>query len=258
MFKKLRYLFANLPFPIACQKILWKVFSIKLKDIKNWQSFVENKSGLEIGAPSPRMSDHGFMPLYSCMASLDAVNFSKQTTWEGKLKEGMFFRYGKRLGQQYILEATALLGIDDYSYDFVLSCNNLEHIANPLKAIFEWKRVLKDGGIMIMILPNKEVHFDRYRSETSFEHIKADYENDTSEGDITHLDEILQLHDLKRDPGAGSAAQFKERCINNIKYRCMHHHIFNQNTLKKMLEFAGMKIFLQYSSNVEHYIVASK
>ncbi|MGH2649529.1 MAG: methyltransferase domain-containing protein [Ginsengibacter sp.] len=144
------------------------------------------------------------------------------------------------------------------SYDFVLSCNNLEHMANPLKAVLEWKRILKKDGVMILVLPNKEANFDHKRPYTSIEHLINDYNSKTAEDDMTHLIEILKLHDLKRDPQARFYDNFVARCNDNFKNRCMHHHVFNQQLLKNIMEFCNLKVSQQYTSYTDHFILATK
>ncbi len=76
--------------------------------------------------------------------------------------------------------------IDKNSYDFLLSSNNLEHIANPLRALKEFYRILKPGGILLITVPVKEKNFDHNRQYTSFEHILLDYIKNTQEDDLTH------------------------------------------------------------------------
>lgn len=45
---------------------------------------------------------------------------------------------------------------DDESLDFVVARHNLEHYVDIFKTLFEWKRVLKKGGLLIVILPDEE------------------------------------------------------------------------------------------------------
>ena len=63
-------------------------------------------------------------------------------------------------GKQYILEATELYEINSNTYDFLLSSHMLEHTANPIKALKEWKRIIKDKGYLILIVPHKDGTFD--------------------------------------------------------------------------------------------------
>ena len=258
MFRSTRIFLQSFPLHVIAWKVTCKVFSIKIPKLHKWQENFIDKHGIEIGGPSGIFNINGYLPLYNIAKSIDGVNFSNSTVWEGSLSEGNNYKYYNKTGYQYIREGGNLMNIKDSSYEFVLSCNNLEHIANPLAAIFEWKRVLKDKGVMLLILPNKKVNFDHRRSFTTREHLINDYNNKTSEDDMTHLNEILKLHDLRRDPQAKSYKNFATRCNDNLKNRCMHHHVFNQNLLKEMIEFCDLKVLLQYSSYTDHFILANK
>ena len=258
MLYSLRIFLTSFPSRIIFWKIFCKLLGIKIPQKEKWQNLFLNKAGIEIGGPSPLFNSKGYLPVYPFIQSLDGVNFSTSTIWEGTLAEGNYYKYQQKTGYQYIAEGTSLSKIKDGQYDFVLSCNNLEHIANPLKAIFEWKRIIKSGGTILLVLPNKLANFDRKRPYTSIEHVVDDFTKNVAEDDMTHLNEILQLHDLNRDPQAGGSLKFKERCVENYQNRCIHHHVYNQPLLQKMFEYCSMVVYLQYSSNTDHYIAATK
>lgn len=50
--------------------------------------------------------------------------------------------------------------VPDDSQDFVINSHVLEHFENPIKAMLEWDRVTKVGGIIFMIVPHKMRTFD--------------------------------------------------------------------------------------------------
>jgi SAM-dependent methyltransferase len=154
-----------------------------------------------------------------------------------------------------VAEATDLSTISDNSYDFLLACHVLEHIANPLKAMEEWKRVLSPGGVLLVIVPDKRGTFDRRRPFTSFEHIESDFRANVSEDDPTHANEILKLHDLGLDPGAGSPEDFRARCFNNRSVRGMHHHVFSPELLILMFDRIQMRLLNVVIERPEHIIV---
>src|SRR5437016_4665411 len=52
------------------------------------------------------------------------------------------------------------------SIDFVLSSHVLEHFLDPIKALKEWRRVVKDGGYIVAVVPHKERTFDKDRPRT--------------------------------------------------------------------------------------------
>jgi ubiquinone/menaquinone biosynthesis C-methylase UbiE len=76
---------------------------------------------------------------------------------------------------QHIVEATAMARFATASYDFVLASHVLEHIANPILALCEWKRLLKDRGVLVLLLPHKDKTFDHRRPVTTLEHLIADF-----------------------------------------------------------------------------------
>ena len=192
------------------------------------------------------------------MKELDGCNFSNITIWEGNIESGEKYNYYKnKNGVQYISEATDLSLIPNSKYDFIISSNCLEHVANPLKAIEEWIRVVKKGGLLLLVLPNKEYCFDHNRSVTEFSHLLKDYENNITENDLTHLDEILNLHDLKMDKPAGSLEQFRERSLKNFENRALHHHVFDINLLKEIFSYFKLEVLLTYENN-EHIILGKK
>jgi SAM-dependent methyltransferase len=239
-------------------KLKCKILKTKIPQIEKWREFFANKKGLEIGGPSPIFGKSSFLELYDIIKSLDGVNFSSKTVWEGNISENNPYKFAGREGKQFICEGGELINILDEQYDFVLSCNNLEHIANPIAAIYEWKRVINADGLILLILPNKESNFDHKRPFTSIEHLITDFKNNTTEHDLTHTEEILKLHDLNFDPQAGNYDNFKKRCLDNFNNRCLHHHVFDQKLLIEMFNFCEMETVLHYTSKTDLFIIARK
>ena len=210
--------------------------------------------GLEVGGPS--LFFHHSLPIYKVAAAIDGANFGETTMWEGEISEGRSFEYGSRkVGRQFIAEATNLGEIVDNTYDFVLSCHSLEHVANPLKAVDEWKRVVRPGGHVLLVLPNKDANFDHRRPTTTFEHLTDDLASDMGEDDLTHLEEILALHDLSRDRAAGTPEQFAARSRKNVENRGLHHHIFDMALLREVLNHAGLEEVFCHESYYDHLVV---
>ncbi len=204
---------------------------------------LRSKKGIEIGGPSNFFSLRSYFPVFMFAKQIDGVNYSNETVWEGKLKEGTNYNYFKnKTGYQYICEATNLNVISNNAYDFALSCHSLEHIANPLKAVKEWARVIKPGGLLILVLPDKDFTFDHNRPITTFQHLLEDYKNDTSENDSTHFEEVIKLHDLKKDLGVKSYNELLQRTNDNYTNRCVHHHVFNINLLKEIVTYTDFNV----------------
>ena len=204
---------------------------------------IEGCRGLEIGGPSRLFRTRGGLPAYAWAAGIDNVNFATTTAWEQGLQDGAEFPFNpaKPAGRQFIREATDLHGLNDASYDFILSSHCLEHTANPLAALGEWARVTRPGGYLLLALPDPVHTFDHRRPVTTLAHLRADFTGHTGEADLTHLDEVFALHDLDRDPAAGSAGEFADRSRANPADRCLHHHVFDLSLITACLEESGWK-----------------
>lgn len=74
------------------------------------------------------------------------------------------------------------------------------------------------------------------------EHLIADFDNATDESDMTHVDEVLALHDLSRDAPAGNFESFKRRSLDNAVNRGLHHHVFDTKLAVNAIEYSGMDI----------------
>lgn len=237
-----------------------RIFPRRLECYSSYKGFFEEKTGLEIGGPSGIFNRKGLIPVYPTAALVDNCTFSHQTVWEGALSEGSNFHFDPRKapGAQYIVEASNLSRIASASYDFVLSSHVLEHVANPLQALAEWIRVLKEEGLLVLVVPHKDGTFDHLRPVTSLSHLIQDFERQTGEGDMTHLDEILRLHDLARDPDAGDLDAFKKRSMNNLENRCLHQHVFDTRLAIEVVNHMGLKILSVELFKPFHIVVVAQ
>ncbi len=237
-----------------------RVLGRRVSGQREFRARIEGKLGLEIGGPSAAFGDSGELPLYRYLAGLDNCVFSVETIWEGKRTEGHTFSYHPRKanGFNHIREATDLYGIANHHYDFVLSSHNLEHISNPVRALNEWRRVVKPKGIVIVLLPDYRRTFDHRRKPTSIEHMFHDYELGKDERDLTHLEEILELHDLSRDPAAGSKEQFRQRSLRNFENRCLHHHVFDECNSRELFEAVGLTVLRLEIAKPHHIAILAE
>lgn len=208
------------------------------------RDIVSNAHGIEIGGPSSIFARGGMIPLYPLAQRVDNCNFARSTIWEGAIREGDSFTFhsGKAPGRQFIAEGANLHMIQSASYDFVLSSHMLEHSANPLRALAEWGRLLKAGGGLILVLPHRDGTFDHRRPITTIQHLVADLEAGRGEDDLTHLAEVLQLHDVSRDPGVEDEASFRERAERNAEVRSLHHHVFDTRLATAVVAQAGLEL----------------
>lgn len=227
--------------------------------LKKYLYGFDHKQGIEIGGPSFIFSKKLGIPVYALSLGVDGCNYSSHTVWEGEIRD-THYRYRKwLLGTQYIGEATAVSAVvKDKKYDFVISSNCLEHVANPVKAVKDWMNVLKKTGLILLIVPEKESNFDHNRAYTPFEHLVEDYTNGVDEDDMTHFDEIIEKHDLARDTGITDREAFIERSKNNKENRCFHHHVFNRECLVALFDYLQLEVLFTQTTLTDHIILGRK
>jgi SAM-dependent methyltransferase len=193
---------------------------------------------LEPGGPSAIFGPRGLVPVYPRLAALDTLDYAERTLWSDQADGGVSPR------RRLIAEAGRLEGVSDGVYDAVLASHVLEHVANPLGALAEWRRVVRPGGHVLLVMPHRDGTFDHRRPLTTVEHMREDAARETAEDDVTHLEEILALHDLERDPGAPNREVFERRCRKNVSSRAMHHHVFVARTVVEMCWEAKLEVLL--------------
>jgi predicted SAM-dependent methyltransferase len=209
---------------------------------KNKKLF-QNKYALEIGGPTPLFQrKNKKFPIYAELLNLDNCNFSEANFWSS-LKEGELIKFdNKNTGKQIIADASDLSKIKDSSYDILLNSHVIEHIANPIKALLGWKRVIKDKGVLVMVVPHKDGTYDHKRPVTKLDHIIEDYNTNISENDSTHFHEVLELHDIKVDTSVRDYEDHYERTNDNSSRRIVHHHVFDTFLVVKMIDYVGFRI----------------
>jgi SAM-dependent methyltransferase len=228
------------------------IFQGRLQCFEVALPLIEGKCGIEIGGKSElfrgwndpsRNSWLTPMPIYSRVGSLDNCNFSAQTIWG--VNEAKFrFSPWKASGKVIIAEGSNLANVPDNSYDFVLSCHNLEHFANPVKALMEWKRITRPEGGLVVVLPDYRRTFDHRRRPTTVTHMLEDYSLDVQEDDATHIAELLLNYDLALDVTlkTHTLEELRERCSANISNRCMHHHVFDEVNSRELFMQIGLDV----------------
>ena len=212
---------------------------------------------LEIGGPSALFASGGVLPVYPIARSVDNSQFSAATRWHSLDPEtAVFSPDGVATGRQLYIDDLDLPSIPDHTYDAVISSHVIEHFANPLRALDAWARITRPGGHLLIVAPHHQGTFDRRRAITPLSHIVADYEQGTSESDLTHIQETIDLHDFQRDGDTLTASWLAER-HSNATTRVVHHHVFSTASLLELIDYAGLKI-LEHTTRFPHdiYVLA--
>jgi SAM-dependent methyltransferase len=216
------------------------------------KTIVENKVGVEIGGPS--LSGHSV--IYPAASSMDNIIFNSNTVWSQH--EDTYIYYEGKTGKVIINDAVDISSVGSDAYDFLFASHCLEHIANPLKAVSEWIRVVKNGGYLIFILPEKSQCFDHRRSVSMFSTLLTQYEKNVGEDDLSTLPEILKNHDLSMDPPAGDLGQFTKRSLDNYNNRCLHHYVYSPPLLKEICDFFHCEFVFTVTNGLDIWFIMKK
>lgn len=135
--------------------VLQKILKIENDKSELAEKYLKGLRGLEIGASSHR--SFGLNTL-----NVDIID---------NVNEDTVFKRAQVKMKGYAAKVDIVASGDDLPFkdnvwDFVISSHVLEHFFDPIKAIEEWHRVIKPGGYICMIVPDKRKTFDRKRPRT--------------------------------------------------------------------------------------------
>jgi SAM-dependent methyltransferase len=130
----------------------------------------------------------------------------------------------------------------DSSLDFVLTSHLLEHIADPIAALVEWRRVLRPGGLLFLRVPDHRGEFDRMRTRTTLDHVVQDYtEPLASESrrtrDRAHYHEWVRCVNGLKDPGQ---VEFWTDLLVQVEYP-IHFHCWQPDDVREILQWQASR-----------------
>ena len=136
---------------------------------------------------------------------------------------------------------------DDNFFDFLISSHCLEHCTDTLKVLYEWKRIVRQGGILFIILPHGERTFDKGRTLTNLAHHIEDYQNKVDESDSSHWKEfehfsIPQYNHIWQEEARRNDGSWDFEWI--AKKGHLHYHVWTQNEMIDILKHIGCRILV--------------
>lgn len=133
----------------------------------------------------------------------------------------------------FVCKADNLDKIADDSQNFIIGNHLFEHLENPIKTLIEWHRVLKNGGIIFMAIPDKRRTFDVNRERTTLEHIVADFINPSEERDWEHYREFACITEKEPWKIESIAQDLKARDYS------IHYHVFIEEDIQKIIDWCN-------------------
>ena len=107
--------------------------------------------------------------------------------------------YGPEADVEVDLDRSGLVALADSGFDVVVASHVIEHVADPVGALREMHRVLRPGGVLAIVVPDRTTTFDAPRAPTPAQHVLAEHESGVREVSEDHIREFCQaLHDQPR------------------------------------------------------------
>jgi SAM-dependent methyltransferase len=113
-----------------------------------------------------------------------------------------------------------LPGLPDQSEDFVIASHIIEHLADPLFCLDEIHRVLRPGGVTLILLPDRRWTSDACRPPTPLAHVVEDHARAVRQVDDDHLDEFLALSWEDQIPPMASKERAEHHRLRSIRVHC--------------------------------------
>ena len=126
------------------------------------------------------------------------------------------------------MDRDGLRSFADASADFVVASHVLEHVADPLRILDEIHRVLRIGGIAIILVPDRRTTFDANRAPTSLDHLVAEHLAGVTEVSDEHIVEFVH---------AVSGAEPSITDIELHRQRSIHVHCWTEDEFVSVLEY---------------------
>jgi SAM-dependent methyltransferase len=193
-------------------------------ETRDWRALCSGKlqgRGLELGALHRPMETHSGMTMtYMDRADRETLRQQFPTVAEGIVQVDV------------IDDAETLATVADGSFDFVVAAHVIEHMRNPIGAIVNWLRVVREGGHVYLVVPDKRRTFDKLRVRTPLAHLVLDYQQPSRERDFEHfLDYSVHVHHAQIDQAIEEATRLR-----NIDYS-IHFHVFLPTDVAQMVEW---------------------
>ncbi len=138
---------------------------------------------------------------------------------------------------EYVCDAEQLETIGKASQDFLVATYVFEHLRCPLRALENWCRVVKPGGLVYFTVPDRRAGFDLPRVRTTIEHHILDYYSPSRERDKEHfLDYAIHVQ-----KGYLLGAILEAERLEKMDY-CIHYHVFIPSDVLAMINWFSENI----------------
>jgi SAM-dependent methyltransferase len=128
---------------------------------------------------------------------------------------------------------------DDRSQDFVIASHLLEHMADPIGLLDDIHRVLKAGGVALILLPDKRRTFDHARPITDIDHLVDEFRAGVTEVDDEHIRSFLQYTEPDYEGAVlGISDDERSKLFEWHRQRSIHVHVWAEDDFQPVIDYA--------------------
>jgi predicted SAM-dependent methyltransferase len=124
--------------------------------------------------------------------------------------------------------------------DFLIAHHVLEHISDPICALIEWNSYVKDGGVVVVSVPDADYCPDKGRLIPTFEHVLMDYFLERYDDSFESREHIYSFvmgwidDGFAKDMNKFDIAKKAHECAKAQK-NDLHWHAYNEELLRKII-----------------------
>lgn len=130
--------------------------------------------------------------------------------------------------------------VADQSQDFIICSHVLEHLAEPIGFLDEIHRVLRPGGVVLILLPDRRRTWDRDREPTSLDHLVSEFRSHVTEVDDAHILEFLRSTEKYVEGGYGlsESGPPDPSYLEQHRRRSIHVHCWDNEEFLQVILFS--------------------
>jgi SAM-dependent methyltransferase len=212
--------------------------SMSVSDIHDFIGNQLKGKGIEFGAassPFPVALD----------SEVEYADFYDHTKESSPYYNNVYYAEREYVTAKHLTGLETMHTVGNESLDFVIACHVIEHVKNPLLAIEAAWNKLKPGGKLVLLVPHRDLTFDKNRELTTLEHLIMDYKRPLPERDFLHFIDFYEKAFVVPDARQKALAEF------NSSFSDIHYHVWNENSFLEMANYFSGNI--KPWSNITYY-----
>ncbi|HEY2042554.1 MAG TPA: methyltransferase domain-containing protein, partial [Jatrophihabitans sp.] len=142
------------------------------------------------------------------------------------------------------LNTERLSAFADQSQDFIIASHVLEHLVEPVGQLADIYRVLRPGGTLLLLLPDRRRTFDRDRRPTPLLHLVDEYQRGVTELDDAHLIEFTSH--VAEDWGPARPPKDQAERFDRHRRRSIHVHCWYDDEFAEVLLYLIENLGIQW------------